>query len=90
MSESTVVVDHCFYLWDDTDDVTRTLCGVGCGYGPEDHISPEAWAARERLRDAAPLLLEALEMALAQTGGWIGAAQDAIRAARPADPEPVP
>lgn len=28
--------DHTFYLWDDTDEVTRTLCGI-CGDPPDDH-----------------------------------------------------
>lgn len=55
------VVDHTFYLWDDTDEVTRTLCGVGCGFGPEDHITSDAFRQRARLRDAAPLMLEALD-----------------------------
>lgn len=95
------VADHTFYLWDDTDEHTRTLCGVGCGYGPEDHISREAFAARERLRDAAPALLAALETlshATAANPCWClysdrpGAhtdrcqqARDAVRAARGAE-----
>lgn len=55
------VADHTFYLFDDTDEVTRTLCGYGCAFGPEDHISPEAFEAAQRIRDAAPQMLEALE-----------------------------
>jgi hypothetical protein len=41
------VTDHTFYLFDDTDDVTQTLCGVGCGYGPEDHIAARPATAAE-------------------------------------------
>lgn len=53
-----MIVEHTFYLFDDTDEHTRTLCGI-CAFGPEDHIGREAWIARERLRDAAPALYEA-------------------------------
>lgn len=54
------IVDHPFYLWSDDDEDVAQMCGVGCSYGPPDHISAEDFAARERVRDAAPELLSAL------------------------------
>lgn len=61
VAESPKVTDHTFYLWDETDERTRTLCGVGCAFGPEDHISEADFIVAERVRDAAPAMLAALK-----------------------------
>lgn len=74
------VVDHLFRTgggfehWGRPNQ--RLFCGAHpndgngtiCGKPESDHISPEAFAERERLRDAAPLLAEALEGILEMWG----------------------